>query len=139
MGDNQGHPNHSFISIFPLYSISTEENGEKFRATSFPVPCTSRVQCMAGELLARLPTLAGRDQKEATFVEEGKSVIYQRLYLYALVAAYGHRSHKRSRRRRRPANLRGSRQWPRVPGAVDSRYSSNNSDLGEAGADEGIN
>lgn len=32
MGDNQGHPNHSFISIFPLYSISTEENGEKFRA-----------------------------------------------------------------------------------------------------------
>lgn len=55
---------------------------------------------MAGELPARLPTLAGRDQKEATFVlnmtadwltldEEGKSVIYQRLYLNALVAAYG--------------------------------------------------
>lgn len=68
--------------------------------TSFPVPCTGRIQRMAGELLARLPTLAGRDQKEATFVlnmtadwptldEEGKSVIYQRLYLYALVAAYG--------------------------------------------------
>lgn len=68
--------------------------------TSFLVPCTGRVQRMAGELLARLPTLAGRDQKEATFVlnmkadwptldEEGKSVIYQRLYLYALVAAYG--------------------------------------------------
>lgn len=36
--------------------------------TSFPVPCTGRVQRMAGELLARLPTLAGRDQKEATFV-----------------------------------------------------------------------
>lgn len=55
---------------------------------------------MAGELLARLPTMAGRDQKEATFVlnmtadwptldDEGKAVIYQRLYLYALVAAYG--------------------------------------------------
>lgn len=55
---------------------------------------------MAGELLARLPTLAGRDEKEATFVlnmtadwptldEEGKSDIYQRLYLYALVAACG--------------------------------------------------
>lgn len=65
--------------------------------TSFPVPCTGRVQRMAGELLARLPTMAGRDQKEATFVlkdwptldEEGKAVIYQRLYLYALVAAYG--------------------------------------------------
>lgn len=68
--------------------------------TSFPVPCTGRVQRMAGELLARLPTLAGLYQKEATFVlnmtadwpmldEEGKSVIYQRLYLYALVAAYG--------------------------------------------------
>lgn len=68
--------------------------------TSFPVPCTGRVQRMANELLARLPAMAGRDQKEATFVlnmtadwptldEEGKSVIYQRLYLYALVAAYG--------------------------------------------------
>lgn len=55
---------------------------------------------MASELLARLPTMAGRDQKEATFVlnmtadwpgldEEGKAVVYQRLYLYALVAAYG--------------------------------------------------
>lgn len=56
---------------------------------------------MAGELLARLPTLARRDQKEATFVlnmtadwptldEEGKTVIYQRLYLYAsFVAPYG--------------------------------------------------
>lgn len=32
LGDNQGNPNHSFISIFPLYSISTEESGEKFRA-----------------------------------------------------------------------------------------------------------
>lgn len=68
--------------------------------TSFPVPCTGRVQRMAGELLARLPTMAGRDQKEATFVlsmtadwptldDEGKAVVYQRLYLYALVAAYG--------------------------------------------------
>lgn len=36
--------------------------------TSFPVPSTGRVQRIAGELLARLPTLAGRDQKEATFV-----------------------------------------------------------------------
>lgn len=47
---------------------------------------------MAGELLARLLTLAGRDQKEATFVlnmtadwptldEEGKTVIYQGLSL----------------------------------------------------------
>lgn len=55
---------------------------------------------MAGELLAGLPTLAGRGQKEATFVlnmtadwptldEEGKFVIYERLYLYAVVAAYG--------------------------------------------------
>lgn len=55
---------------------------------------------MAGELLARLPTLAGRDHKEATFVlnmtadwrgldEEGKSVVYQKLYLYALAAAHG--------------------------------------------------
>lgn len=44
--------------------------------------------------------MAGRDQKEATFVlnmtadwpgldEYGKAVVYQRLYLYALVAAYG--------------------------------------------------
>lgn len=55
-------------------------------ASSFPVPCNGRVQRMASELLARLPSLAGRDQKEATFVlnmtadwpgldEEGKSVI----------------------------------------------------------------
>lgn len=53
---------------------------------SFPVPCTGRVQRMASELLARLPTKAGRDQKEATFVlnmaadwpgldDEGKSVV----------------------------------------------------------------
>lgn len=61
-------------------------------ATSFPVPCTGRVQRMASELLARLPTLAGRGQKEATFVlnmtadwpgldDEGKSIVFQRLYL----------------------------------------------------------
>lgn len=53
---------------------------------------------MAAESLARLPTLAGRDQKEATFVlnmtadwpgldADGRNVVYQRLY--ALVAAYG--------------------------------------------------
>lgn len=68
--------------------------------TSFPVPCTGRVQCMTFEVLARLPTLACRDQKKANFVlnmtadlptldDEGKSIVYQRLYLYALVAAYG--------------------------------------------------
>lgn len=68
--------------------------------TSFPVPCTGRVQRMAAELHARLPTLAGRDQREATFVlnmtadwpgldTDGRNVVYQRLYLYALVAAYG--------------------------------------------------
>lgn len=68
--------------------------------TSFPVPCTARVQRMAGELQARLRTLAGRDQKEAMFVlnmtadwpglnDEGRTVVYQRLYLHALVAAYG--------------------------------------------------
>lgn len=67
--------------------------------TSFPVPCVERVQHMASELLARLPTLAGRDQKEATIVlnmtadwpgldDEGRNIVYQRLYLYALVAAY---------------------------------------------------
>lgn len=49
---------------------------------------------MASKLLARLPTMAGRDQKEATFVlnmrtdwptldDEGRNVIY----LYVLVAA----------------------------------------------------
>lgn len=55
--------------------------------TSFPVPCTGRVQCIAFEVLARLPTLASRDQKEATFAlnmiadrpildDEGKSIVY---------------------------------------------------------------
>lgn len=88
-------------------------------ATSFPVPCcVERVQHMASELLARLPTLAGRGQKEATIVlnmtadwpgldDEGRNIVYQRLYLYALVASYGwpdcHRRHQRCRRRRRPS------------------------------------
>lgn len=70
-------------------------------ATSFPVPCcVERVQHMTSELLARLPTLAGRGQKEATIVlnmtadwpgldDEGRNIVYQRLYLYALVASYG--------------------------------------------------
>lgn len=77
--------------------------------TSFPVPCTARIQCMAPEVLARLSMLAGRGQKEATFVlnmtadwltldDEGKSIVYQRLHLYALVADY-----QRCRRRRRPS------------------------------------
>lgn len=55
---------------------------------------------MAPEVLAWLSTLVGRDQREATFVlnmtadwstldDDGKSIVYQRLYLYALVAAYG--------------------------------------------------
>lgn len=86
-------------------------------ATSFPVPCTGRVHRMASELLARLPTLAGRDQKEATSVlnmtadwlgldDEGKSIVFQRLYLCfsgCLWVADGHRRHLRCRRRRRPS------------------------------------
>lgn len=81
---------------------------DRFRlpmATSFPVPCTGRVQRMGSELLACLPTLAGRDQKEATFVlnmtadwpgldDDSKSIVFQRLYLWLTthnntMAAYG--------------------------------------------------
>lgn len=36
--------------------------------TSFQVPGNGQVQRMAASLLARVPTLAGRDQHEARFV-----------------------------------------------------------------------
>lgn len=89
-------------------------------ATSFPVPFNGRVQRMASELLARIPTLAGRDQKEATFVlnmtadwpgldEKGKSVIcnFSKIILICscgyLRMADGHRRHQRCRRRRNPS------------------------------------
>lgn len=36
--------------------------------TNFPVPCTSLVQHIAADLLARLPSLVARDQHDARFV-----------------------------------------------------------------------
>lgn len=68
--------------------------------TSFQVPGNGQVQRMASSLLARVPTLAGRDQHEARFVlqvvslwpdllEEERFWAFQRLNVYCIVAALG--------------------------------------------------
>lgn len=67
--------------------------------TRFPVRCTGIVQRVAADLLARLTTLAARDQHDARFVlavvsewhdldDEMKTLAFQRLNIYAIVAAY---------------------------------------------------
>lgn len=68
--------------------------------TSFQVPGNGQVQRMAASLLARVPTLAGRDQHEARLVlqvislwpdlhEEERFWAFQRLNVYCIVAALG--------------------------------------------------
>lgn len=68
--------------------------------TSFQVPGNGQVQRMASSLMARVPTLAGRDQHEARFVlqvislwpdlhEEERFWAFQRLNVYCIVAAQG--------------------------------------------------
>lgn len=68
--------------------------------TKFPVPCTGVVQRIAADLLARLPTMAARDQHDARFElavmsdwpdldDEIRIITFQRLNLYTIVAAYG--------------------------------------------------
>lgn len=68
--------------------------------TSFQVPGNGQVQRMAASLLARVPTLAGRDQHEARFVlkvvsfwpdlqDEERFWVFQRLNVYCIVAALG--------------------------------------------------
>lgn len=68
--------------------------------TSFQVPGNGQVQRMAASLLARVPTLAGRDQHEARSVlqvislwaelhEEERFWAFQRLNFYCIVAALG--------------------------------------------------
>lgn len=68
--------------------------------TSFQVPGTGQVQRMASSLIARVPTMAGRDQHEARFVlqvvslwpdlhEEERFWAFQRLNVYCIVAALG--------------------------------------------------
>lgn len=58
------------------------------------------VQRIDGDLLARLPTMAARDQHDARFVlavvsdwpdldDEMRTITFQRLNLYTIVAAYG--------------------------------------------------
>lgn len=67
---------------------------------SFQVPGNGQVQRMAASLLARLPTMAGRDQHEARFVlqvvslwpdlqDEERFWVFQRLNVYCIVAALG--------------------------------------------------
>lgn len=64
--------------------------------TSFQVPGNGKIQRMASTLLARVPTLAGRDQHEARFVlqvvslwpdlhEEERFWAFQRLNVYCIV------------------------------------------------------
>lgn len=68
--------------------------------TSFQVTGDGQVQRMATSLFARVPTLAGRDQHEARFVlqmmslwpdldEQERSMVFQRLNVYCIVAARG--------------------------------------------------
>lgn len=68
--------------------------------TNFQVPGDGQVQRMASSLFARVPTLAGRDQREARFVlqvislwpglsDEEKVWAFQRLNVYCIVAALG--------------------------------------------------
>lgn len=68
--------------------------------TKFPAPCTGVVQRIAAVLLARLPTMAARDQHDARFVlgvvsdwpdldDEIQNITFQRLNLYTIVAAKG--------------------------------------------------
>lgn len=70
--------------------------------TKFLVPCTGIVQRIAANLLACLPSLAARDQNDALFVlavvsdwedldDEMRNITFQRLNIYTIVAAYGHR------------------------------------------------
>lgn len=68
--------------------------------TRFPVPALGAVQRIASDLLARLPTMAARDQHDARFVlavcsdwpqldPAMQDTVFQRLNLYAIVANYG--------------------------------------------------
>lgn len=68
--------------------------------TYFQVPGNGQVQRMASSLMARIPTMAGRDQHEARFVlqvislwpdlhEEERFWAFQRLNVYCIVAALG--------------------------------------------------
>lgn len=68
--------------------------------TWFPVPGLGSVQRIAADLLARLPTMAARDQHDARFVlavvsdwpdldNQMKELVFQQLNLYAIVANYG--------------------------------------------------
>lgn len=68
--------------------------------TRVPVPCTGIVQRIAAYLLARLPSLAARDQHDARFVlavvsdwqdldDEMRNIVFQRLNIYTIVANYG--------------------------------------------------
>lgn len=68
--------------------------------TKFPVPSTGIVQSIAADLLARLSTLAARDQHDARFVlafifdwddldDEMRNIAFQRLNIYTIVATYG--------------------------------------------------
>lgn len=64
-----------------------------------PVPCTGIVQRIAANLLARLPSLAARDQHDARFVlavvsdwkdldDEMRNITFQRLNIYTIFATY---------------------------------------------------
>lgn len=63
------------------------------------MPDTGVVQRIAVHLIARLPTMAARDQHDARFVSAGsdwpdldddmRNIVYQRLNLYTIVATYG--------------------------------------------------
>lgn len=68
--------------------------------TNFPVPCEGQVQLHLKVIATKLATMNWRDQHEAKFVlamgaswpnldDEGRSVVWQRIYIYALVAQYG--------------------------------------------------
>lgn len=68
--------------------------------TLFQVPGDGQVQRMASSLFARIPTLAGRDQHEASFVlqvislwpdldDKERKWAFQRLNVYCIVAALG--------------------------------------------------
>lgn len=68
--------------------------------TKFPVPGTGIAQRIAADLLARLPTLAARDQHDARFVlavisdwddldDEMRNIAFQSLNIYTIVATYG--------------------------------------------------
>lgn len=66
--------------------------------TKFPVPCNGIVQRIAADLLARLPTMAARDQHGFVLAvvsdwedldDEMRNIVFQRLNVYTIVATYG--------------------------------------------------